>query len=189
MVAILVGIASLPVLLLMCVLIVLVDRQNPIFAQKRLGRNEIPFTLYKLKTMRAGTLHVPTHMVAANNVSKIGSLLRRTKLDELPQLWNVIIGNMSFVGPRPGLVDHDELTRYRRELDVFSIKPGITGVSQVEKIDMSDPKKLAESDSRYLGQKNLLNDLKIIWATILGKGGGDRIHSKERIEIRDPKGR
>jgi lipopolysaccharide/colanic/teichoic acid biosynthesis glycosyltransferase len=175
-VALLLSIAVLPVILVLGALILGIDRHNPFFAQRRLGRNELPFTMYKLRTMKSDTLDVPTHEVSASSVSKLGGFLRRTKLDELPQLWSVIRGDMSFVGPRPGLVDHDELTVNRRALNVFSLVPGITGVSQIDRIDMSDPKRLAESDARYIGRDSLSGDIGIMWATLMGKGSGDRIN-------------
>ena len=169
------GLVALPLVILLSVLIGLVDRQDPIFRQIRLGRNERPFTMYKLRTMRVGTDEAPTHKISASSVSKLGRFLRATKLDELPQLWSVIVGDMSLVGPRPGLTDHDELTQKRREKGVFSLVPGITGVSQIKKIDMSDVDVLAESDARYIGRDSIPLDLKIIWATIVGRGGGDRV--------------
>ena len=169
------AIVALPIVLLLCLLIVVIDRHNPLFIQRRLGRNETPFTMYKLRTMKSGTEQVPTHEVAASRVSRLGLLLRATKLDELPQLLSVIKGDMSLVGPRPGLTDHDALTVARRSHGVFDLAPGITGVSQMERIDMSDPERLAASDARYIGQASLATDFRIILATILGKGGGDRV--------------
>jgi O-antigen biosynthesis protein WbqP len=170
-----VGVAILPVLLVLCALIYISDRGYPLFSQRRLGRNEVPFTLYKLRTMKTETKESPTHEISASNVSKFGAVLRKTKLDELPQLWNVVRGDMSLVGPRPGLVDHDDLTIQRRAFNVFSLVPGITGISQIRRIDMSDPERLAESDAGYIGRESVSTDLRIIWATLAGKGGGDRV--------------
>lgn len=169
------GALALPIVLLLCILIITIDRHNPLFSQRRLGRNEEPFTMHKLRTMTVGTDDAPTHEVSASSVSRLGHFLRVTKLDELPQLWSVIKGDMSLVGPRPGLTDHDELTTMRRKFDVFSLTPGITGISQIEKIDMSKPEELARSDARYIGNQSFMTDLRIIAATVFGKGGGDAI--------------
>lgn len=163
-----------PILLLL-VLIGFFDTGSPIFRQQRLGRDQNPFTLIKFRTMRVDTASVATHLANASAITPFGHFLRRTKLDELPQLWNVLKGEMSLVGPRPGLPNQLELTAAREAHGVFKARPGITGLSQVNEIDMSTPEKLAESDARMIASMSVTNYFRYIIMTVLGKGSGDRI--------------
>ena len=163
-----------PILLLL-IFIGLFDTGSPIFRQQRLGRDQKPFTLIKFRTMRVDTASVATHLANASAITTFGYFLRRTKLDELPQLWNVLKGEMSLVGPRPGLPNQLELTAAREAHGVFKVCPGITGLSQVNEIDMSTPEKLAESDARMIANMSITNYFKYIIMTVLGKGSGDRI--------------
>ena len=126
------------------------DTGSPLLRQKRVGRNRCLFTLVKFRTMRQDTAHVATHLADASAVTRWGAFLRRAKLDELPQLWNVLKGEMSLVGPRPCLPGQTELIDERARRGVFSARPGITGLAQVQGIDMSDPARLAEIDARML---------------------------------------
>ncbi|EGG93366.1 sugar transferase [gamma proteobacterium IMCC1989] len=127
--------------------------------------------------MKVGTASVATHLAFADSVSRYGALLRKFKLDELPQLWNVLAGEMSLVGPRPGLFNQIELTEERDRLGVFNVRPGITGLAQVSEIDMSTPKLLAETDSEMIKSLNIKSYFAYILQTLLGKGSGDRIKS------------
>ena len=161
-----------PVLLLIIIAIRLQSPGKAIFAQARLGRNGRPFTCYKLRTMYSGTANLPTHQVEASAVTPFGELLRRFKIDELPQLWNVLAGDMSLVGPRPCLPSQVELADARRRLGVFEVRPGITGLAQVSGVDMSDANRLAEIDARYVRTQSLVGDLRLIWATLSGQGVG-----------------
>jgi len=101
--------------------------------------------------------------------------LRRTKLDELPQLWNVLKGEMSLVGPRPGLFNQEELTQAREAKGVFNVRPGITGLAQVNEIDMSTPQLLAETDAKMISTLNIKSYFQYILMTVTGKGSGDRV--------------
>lgn len=148
---------------------------RPIFCQERLCRNKVTFTLFKFRTMAPNTPSVATHLANSHAVTPLGRFLRRTKLDELPQLWNVLKGDMSLVGPRPGLPNQAELTAARERLGVFAVRPGITGLAQVSGIDMSTPELLAQTDARMIAEMSLKNYFKYVLLTILGKGGGDRI--------------
>lgn len=168
---------AVPIVLLCAVAIRLSSPGPAIFRQVRVGRNETPFICYKLRTMYADTADAPSHETAASAVTPIGAWLRRLKLDELPQLWNIILGHMSFVGPRPCLPTQTELIAARRARNLHTLRPGITGVAQVAGIDMSDPERLAEADAAYLGDMSLWTDLKLIAATALGAGRGDRVGS------------
>src|SRR5436190_1402454 len=161
-----------PILLIVIVAIRLFSPGPAIFAQVRIGRSGRPFTCYKLRTMYVGTANLPTHQVQASSVTPLGEYLRRFKVDEIPQLCNVLVGDMSLVGPRPCLPTQTELVEARRRLGVFEVRPGITGLAQVRGIDMSDPDRLAEVDAQYVRSRSLAGDLKLIWATLRGHGVG-----------------
>lgn len=164
-----------PLMLILVPLIRMSSQGNAMFFQKRIGLNKREFTCLKLRSMKEGTSQVGTHDVCESAVTGIGRYLRATKIDELPQLWNVFIGEMSLVGPRPCLPTQVELIEEREKRGVFKVRPGITGLSQIEKIDMSDPARLASRDAEYVASANLVMDLKILVWTVLGKGSGDRV--------------
>lgn len=166
-----------PVLLAIYV-IGLFDTGSPIFRQERVGRSQRPFTLVKFRTMRPDTASVASHRADASAITSLGAFLRRTKLDELPQLWNVLKGEMSLVGPRPCLFNQIELIDERASLDVFKVRPGVTGLAQVNNIDMSTPKLLAETDARMLKEMTVSAYFKYIFMTVGGNGSGDVIKSK-----------
>lgn len=165
---------GLPVLVLLTA-VGLFDTGSPIFRQHRVGRNQRPFNLVKFRTMQVGAPSVATHLVSSASITPFGHFLRRTKLDELPQLWNVLKGDMSLVGPRPGLFNQHELTHEREKLGVYAVRPGITGLAQVSKIDMSTPALLAQTDQKMIQTLTLANYFKYIFQTVAGKGGGDRV--------------
>ena len=151
------------------------DTGAPIFRQNRFGQNQKPFMLIKFRTMREDTESVPTHLVNPSATTAFGRFLRRTKLDELPQLWNVLKGEMSLVGPRPGLPNQDALTKARALQDVYSVKPGITGLAQIKGIDMSTPELLARTDAQMIAKMSVANYFRFIFLTVIGNGRGDRI--------------
>jgi len=146
-----------------------------LFAQQRVGKHGRIFTCYKFRTMHVGTKQSATHEVAASSVTSVGRVLRRTKIDEFPQVWNLLKGEMTLVGPRPCLPSQTELVEGRRHTGVLELTPGITGLAQVNDIDMRIPHRLVIYDQRYLGMQGLLLDLKILIMTVIGKGSGDRI--------------
>jgi O-antigen biosynthesis protein WbqP len=153
------------------------DTGSPLFLQERVGRHKRPFTLVKFRTMKPDTAHVATHLADASAVTALGGFLRRTKLDELPQLWNVLRGDMSLVGPRPCLLTQSELISERDRRRVFEARPGVTGLAQVSGIDMSTPQLLAETDARMLGSLGVKNYFHYLLMTAMGKGSGDRIRN------------
>lgn len=163
-----------PVLLLLTV-IGLFDTGSPIFCQQRVGRHKRPFTLVKFRTMKKDTAHVASHLANSSAITPFGGFLRKSKLDELPQLWNVLWGQMSLVGPRPCLFNQQELIAEREQRGVLNARPGITGLAQVNEIDMSTPVLLAETDARMLQNLTLANYFKYIFMTVAGKGQGDRV--------------
>ncbi|MFY0678033.1 MAG: sugar transferase [Neptuniibacter sp.] len=165
-------------ILLILLLMGFFDTGSPIFFQVRVGRYKKPFTLVKFRTMKVGTASVASHLASSSSVTAFGSFLRRTKLDELPQLWNVLKGEMSLVGPRPGLFNQDELTAAREKHGVYSVCPGITGLAQVKEIDMSTPELLAETDAKMISSMSVRCYFKYIFMTVFGGGSGDRIREK-----------
>ena len=165
---------GVPIFVLLTV-IGLFDTGSLIFRQERVGRNMRPFTLVKLRTMKMDTVCVASHLASSSSITPFGHFLRRTKLDELPQLWNVLKGEMDLVGPRPGLFNQEQLTHARERFGVFNVRPGITGLSQVNEMDMSMPKLLAETDSKMVAEMSLSNYFKYIFQTVSGKGSWDRV--------------
>jgi O-antigen biosynthesis protein WbqP len=168
-------------LIILCPIFVLLlivgffDTGSPLFMQKRVGINQSAFYLIKFRSMHINTQDVATHLVQINSITKWGSFLRKSKLDELPQLINVLIGEMSFVGPRPNLFNQLELIEERGKRGVYAIRPGITGLAQINKIDMSIPKLLAETDAMMISKLNIFFYFKYIFLTVFGRGFGDRV--------------
>jgi lipopolysaccharide/colanic/teichoic acid biosynthesis glycosyltransferase len=125
--------------------------------------------------MRTDTAEVATHFANRSSVTPLGHFLRRTKLDELPQLWNVLKGEMSLVGPRPCLYAQEELITLRKDCGVYSVRPGITGLSQINHIDMSTPALLAETDAKMIAGLTVKKYFVYLLKTFFGAGSGDRI--------------
>jgi lipopolysaccharide/colanic/teichoic acid biosynthesis glycosyltransferase len=168
-------VAFSPVLLATWCLIKMQSDGPGIFAQERVGRYGRAFTCYKFRTMAVGTVQAGTHEVSGSSVTPLGSRLRRLKIDELPQLWNVLKGDMSLVGPRPCLPSQEELVKRRSDAGVLDVRPGISGLAQVNGIDMSNPQQLVEWDARYIALRGLIIDIKLILQTVRGGGRGDRV--------------
>ncbi len=154
-------------LIIVWLAIKLTSRGPGIFAQKRVGRGGKIFTCYKFRTMNIGTKQAGTHEISSSNITKIGKFLRKTKIDELPQIWNIFKNEMSLVGPRPCLPTQKELIKHRMELGVYDVKAGISGWAQIQNIDMSDARKLAKTDREYIDLRSLIFDLKIIIGTLI----------------------
>lgn len=167
-------VCGIPFLLVIWVL-GLLDTGSPIFQQIRMGRNKKPFNLVKFRTMPKETTSVASHLACFDSITPLGRFLRRTKLDELPQLWNVLKGEMSLVGPRPNLLSQEELIHARNTLGVYDVRPGITGLAQIKDIDMSTPKLLAKTDAEMILTMSITNYFKYILLTVTGKGQGDRV--------------
>ena len=157
-------------------LIGLFDTGSPLFLQTRVGRHQKAFTLIKFRTMKKETASVASHLASADSITPYGRFLRKTKLDELPQLWNVLKGEMSLVGPRPCLFSQQHLIEERAKRGVFSVRPGITGLAQISGIDMSTPEKLAETDQLMLKRLTVKAYFYYLWKTLMGKGQGDAVH-------------
>lgn len=160
----------------------LVDTGSPFFVQERVGQGEDSFRLIKFRTMRMDTVSTPTHLALSSSVTRLGRLLRATKLDELPQLVNVLRGEMSLVGPRPCLPSQTELRSARRDLGVDAALPGITGLGQIQGVDMSSPALLASLDAQMLSGLNTRTYLRYLLVTVLGGGRGDNVQLTGSVE-------
>lgn len=168
-----------PVILPVCLLLMILIRRDSeggaLFVQQRVGRHQQPFRLYKLRTMAHDTGDHPSHHVGIAYVTRIGRFLRRTKLDELPQLWNILKGDMTFVGPRPCLPSQRDVIELRAARDLFDVLPGITGPAQIRNIDMASPSLMVRVEADYFGMATARSDLVIVLRTLLGAGGGDPV--------------
>ncbi|MEZ8302210.1 sugar transferase [Vibrio splendidus] len=162
-------------ILLIVTIIGLFDTGSPIFVQERVGRKKRPFNLIKFRTMNVDTKSVASHLANNSSITKFGNFLRKTKIDELPQLINVIKGEMSLVGPRPNLFNQEELVKERDSKGVYDVLPGITGLAQVQNIDMSTPDLLAKIDKQMIDTLTLKDYFKYIIMTATGSGSGDAV--------------
>lgn len=168
-VSLLLIILSSPVFLIIA-LIVLIDSGHPvIFKQYRVGKGNKLFYIYKFRTMRVNTRNASTDELeeADKAITKSGRILRKTSLDELPQLFNVLTGKMSFVGPRPLIPEEKEIRRIRKEYNVYSVRPGITGLAQVNGRDMLSAEEKALFDKEYVEKQSFMLDMKILFKTVL----------------------
>lgn len=170
------GILILSPIIIILFFIGLFDTGSPFFSQPRMGLNKRAFKLLKFRSMHLQTESVATHFINENAITKWGSFLRKSKLDELPQLFNVLKGEMSFVGPRPNLLNQIELIEERGKRKIYDVRPGITGLSQIKKIDMSTPQLLAATDAMMIENLNSLRYFSYICLTLIGNGFGDRVH-------------
>jgi O-antigen biosynthesis protein WbqP len=169
------GLLILSPIILLLLIIGLFDTGSPLFRQVRVGINQKPFQLLKFRSMHVNAPSVATHLASVHSITPFGRFLRKSKLDELPQLWNVFMGDMSLVGPRPNLFNQNELIEERESRGVYVVRPGITGLAQIHKIDMSTPQLLAETDAKMIVKLNLWYYFKYIFLTVFGKGFGDRV--------------
>ena len=147
--------------------LLLEDGLPVLFVQDRIGQNKKIFKIIKIRTLKTSTPQIGTHELKPIYRLKVGAIIRKIKLDEFPQLLNVIKGDINLVGPRPGLPNQELLLGFRSEREVFNIKPGITGLAQVMGYDMSNPKKLSEIDELYVQNKSLKMDALILLATFI----------------------
>lgn len=154
-----------PVLLVTALAIRLDDRGPAIFVQDRAGRDGVRFRLFKFRSMPVNTGHVPSTQAVRLRVTRVGRIIRRTNIDELPQLFNIIKGDMSIVGPRPALPTQEELLRLRAMNGAASCRPGLTGLAQVKSYDGMPEVEKAEYDGRYARSISFLTDVGIIART------------------------
>ena len=160
------GLLLLIPIIVFSLLLVLIEDGFPLFfKQDRLGFDKKVFKIYKIRTMYNNTPSMGTHDVSDSNYLKTGHILRKLKIDELPQVINFIKGDINLIGPRPGLPNQKELTRCRNKNNIFKIVPGISGLAQVLGYDMSNPSLLAKIDKLYIERKSVKLDLIIFIAT------------------------
>ncbi len=169
------GLVLLSPILTVLIIIGYFDTGSPIFRQERVGKGMKSLSLMKFRSMYVNAPSVATHLASASSITPFGSFIRKTKLNELPQLWNELMGDMSLVGPRPNLFNQEELIMERDSRGVYAVRPGITGLAQIDKIDMSTPQLLAETDAKMIQELNSIGYFKYIFLTVFGKGFGDRI--------------
>jgi O-antigen biosynthesis protein WbqP len=170
-----IGLVVLSPVLLLTAGLIRVDSPGPaIFRQRRIGRGSREFTIYKFRTMHLGTPEVAPRLLTDSHrrVTRVGRILRRTSLDELPQLVNILRGEMSIVGPRPALYNQDDLIRLRREAGVDRLRPGVTGLAQVRGRDELDVPEKVAFDIRYMETCSVATDFRIIGATFVALVSG-----------------
>lgn len=158
-----------PIILIICLIIKVTSPGPVLFKQRRIGKDNKEFNILKFRTMRIDTPNVATHLLENPDhwITPIGKFLRKTSLDELPQLINIMKGDMSIVGPRPALYNQYDLKDMRTKVGVHKLFPGLTGWAQIngrDEISLEDKVKL---DKEYLDRKNIFFDIKIIFMTIL----------------------
>lgn len=166
---VIIGLPALPVMLLVYVAVKLTSPGPALYWSDRVGRKNALFRMPKFRSMRIGTPAVATHLLTdpSAHLTPIGSFLRKSSLDELPQLWSILTGDMSFVGPRPALFNQDDLIALRTEKGVHELTPGLTGWAQVNGRDeLPIPRKVA-LDEVYLRERSLWFDLRILWLTFV----------------------
>ncbi|HTY02769.1 MAG TPA: sugar transferase [Rhodocyclaceae bacterium] len=162
---------------LIAVLVRVTSPGPALYWSDRIGRNNSVFRMPKFRTMRVGTPAVATHLLADPSawLTPVGGFLRRTSLDELPQLWSILAGDMSFVGPRPALFNQDDLVALRTERGVHRLVPGLTGWAQVNgRDDLPIPVKV-EFDVEYMRRRSFWFDLRILWLTALKVSHGEGV--------------
>jgi O-antigen biosynthesis protein WbqP len=161
-----IGLIILLPLLIFVFFIGLFENGSPLFIQSRVGYNLKPFLLIKFRTMPVGVRSAGTHLIKNIQLSLFGNFLRRTKIDEIPQLLNVLLGDMSIVGPRPCLFNQKKLISERKKKGVFQVRPGITGLAQISGINMKTPTLLAKTDQKMIKNMSSLNYFYYILKTI-----------------------
>lgn len=185
------GLVILSPVFLILVLAIKIDDPGPVlFTQKRLGQNKRYFKLHKFRSMKMCTPHdVPTHMLEnpEQYITKVGKFLRKSSLDELPQIWDIFIGNMSIIGPRPGLWNQDLLTAERDKYDANDVTPGLTGLAQISGRDELEIPVKAKLDGEYAQKVSFGMDVKLFFGTIVSvlksdgvvEGGTGEMKKKE----------
>ncbi|MGL5382965.1 MAG: sugar transferase [Culicoidibacterales bacterium] len=158
-----------PVFLLVAVAIKLESKGPVLFQQERIGKDNINFQIYKFRSMYTETPNVPTHLLTDPKayITKVGNILRKTSLDELPQLWNIVKGEMVFVGPRPALYNQDDLKQLRIEQNVHTLIPGVTGWAQINGRDELEIPEKVKYDAEYINKRSPWFDLKIMILTVV----------------------
>lgn len=192
-------IGAWPFMLIAAIAIKVEDPKGPvIFKQIRVGKDKKPFKIYKFRSMWTETPDVPTHLLSDPNlfITKVGAFLRKTSIDEVPQLINILKGDMSFVGPRPSLFSQKDLIEERDRLNAHSVRPGLTGLAQVKGRDELPIPVKAAYDGEYVEKMSFKLDVKLFFRTFISvaksegvvEGGTGKIVVEEKIEVKEEKG-
>ena len=168
-----------PILIIISIVIILDDGFPIFFKQKRIGKNNIHFLIYKFRTMKKDTPDIPTHLMTDNKniYTKSGPFLRKYSFDEIPQIINVIKNEMAFIGPRPALYNQEDLINKRTEKKIQTLVPGITGWAQVNGRDELKIDEKVKMDHYYLKNRSLSLDIKILYLTFFKASKGDGVSS------------
>ena len=197
--AICILIGAWPFMLIAAIAIKIEDPKGPvIFKQTRVGKDKKPFCIYKFRSMWTETPDVPTHLLSDPNqfITKTGAFLRKTSIDEVPQVWNILKGDMSFVGPRPSLFSQEDLIEERDKLNVHSVRPGLTGLAQVSGRDELPIPVKAAYDGEYIEKMSFKLDVSLFFRTFISvaksegvvEGGTGKIVVEEKIEVNEEMG-
>ena len=192
-------IGAWPFMLIAAIAIKAEDPKGPvIFKQTRVGKDKKPFKIYKFRSMWTETPDVPTHLLSDPNqfITKVGAFLRKTSIDEIPQLVNILKGDMSFVGPRPSLFSQEDLIEERDKLNVHSVRPGLTGLAQVSGRDELPIAVKAAYDGEYIEKMSFKLDVQLFFRTFISvaksegvvEGGTGKIAIQEKIEVNEEMG-
>lgn len=176
-----------PIFLIVAIFIKLNSEGPVFFTQMRIGKNNDLFKLYKFRTMKVGTPNVATDKLtdAKSYLTAVGKVLRKTSLDELPQLINILKGDMTFVGPRPALYNQYNLKDLRTKAGVHVLLPGITGWAQINGRDHNDDAQKTELDKYYLEHKSFILDIKILFMTVFKVVKAEGVVEGERAKIEE----
>lgn len=189
-------IGAWPFMLIAAIAIKIEDPKGPVlFKQRRVGKDKNHFQIYKFRSMWTETPDVPTHLLTDPNqfITKTGKFLRKTSIDEIPQLFNILKGEMSFVGPRPALWNQFDLIALRDEVNANSVRPGITGLAQVSGRDELPLEVKASYDGEYVKKMNFKLDVKLFFRTFISvaksegilEGGTGKLSSEEKTEVNE----
>ena len=192
------GIVLLPVFFIIAIVIVIDDPGPVFFKQKRVGKNKKLFWLHKFRSMKVKTPDIPTHLLTdpGQYITKVGKFIRKTSIDELPQIYNILFGRMSIIGPRPALWNQDDLIAERDKYGANDIKPGLTGWAQINGRDELEIPVKAKLDGDYTAKlnagkfKGLAMDWKCFWGTVFSvlksdgvvEGGTGELKRQEEAE-------
>jgi O-antigen biosynthesis protein WbqP len=167
----LLGLIVLSPVFLILIIAIKIDSKGPaLFIQKRVGRNKTNFDMLKFRTMRVDTpCNIPTHLLVNSDqyITKVGRFLRRTSLDELPQIWNIFVGQMSIIGPRPSLWNQHDLIAERDKYGANNVSPGLTGWAQINGRDELPIEIKARFDGEYVEKIGFMMDLRCFFGTIV----------------------
>lgn len=192
------GILLLPVFLIISLAVVIDDPGPVIFKQKRVGKGKKLFWLHKFRSMKVNTPDIPTHLLEnpEQYITRVGKFLRKTSLDELPQVYDILFGKMSIIGPRPALWNQDDLVAEREKYGANDIKPGLTGWAQINGRDELEIPEKARLDGEYVKKMSFLFDCKCFFGTIKSvlksdgvvEGGTGELHREEEKKDAEQRG-